>query len=120
MPLLAALAHVPCHFQMIYRQSATSASNWMTDYIWHFTTVASDRWLAQLVKNVIMPCRHLDRKEFKVFLQRYCLLSDTKLSEIADDMIHKLSQPDRQADAPSDADFQLQLQALSNQQVCYT
>lgn len=61
--------------------------------------------------------RHLNRHDFSVFLQRYCLLSDTKLPDIADDMIQKLSQPDQQSDTPSDADVQLQLQALSTQQV---
>lgn len=60
--------------------------------------------------------RHLDKSDFTVFLQRYCLLSDTKLSEIADDMIAMLSQPDKQSDA-SDDDVQQQLQALSAHQV---
>ena len=50
-----------------------------------------------------------------MFLQRYCLLSDTKLSEIADDMIQRLSQPDREA-VPSDDAMQQQLHALSAQQ----
>ena len=65
----------------------------------------------------LLSCRHLNRNDFSVFLQRYCLLSDTKLPDIADDMIQKLSQPDQQSDTPSDADVQLQLQALSTQQV---
>ena len=64
-----------------------------------------------------LSCRHLDKSDFTVFLQRYCLLSDTKLSEIADDMIAMLSQPDKQSDA-SDDDVQQQLQALSAHQVC--
>ena len=64
-------------------------------------------------------CRHLDKQDFTVFLQRYCLLSDTKLSEIADDMIAKLSQPDRpseSATASEDA-MQQQMQAVSAHQV---
>lgn len=56
--------------------------------------------------------------EFTVFLQRYCLLSDTKLSEMADDMISKLSLPDKQPEAASDDAMQLQLEALSAHQVC--
>jgi len=63
-------------------------------------------------------CRHLDKQDFTVFLQRYCLLSDTKLSEIADDMITKLSQPDKQSETTSDDAMQLQLEALSAHQVC--
>lgn len=63
-------------------------------------------------------CRHLDKQDFTVFLQRYCLLSDTKLSEIADDMISKLSQPDKQPETTSDDAMQLQLEALSAHQVC--
>ena len=64
-------------------------------------------------------CRHLDKQDFTVFLQRYCLLSDTKLSEIADDMIAKLSQPDRASDsaATSEDAMQLQMQAVSTHQV---
>ncbi|DBB17854.1 hypothetical protein WJX82_011681 [Trebouxia sp. C0006] len=61
--------------------------------------------------------RHLDKQDFTVFLQRYCLLSDTKLSEIADDMITKLSQPDKQSETTSDDAMQLQLEALSAHQV---
>lgn len=64
-------------------------------------------------------CRNLDKQDFTVFLQRYCLLSDTKLSEIADDMIAKLSQPDRPADsaATSEDAMQQQMQAVSTHQV---
>ena len=67
-------------------------------------------------------CRHLDKQDFTVFLQRYCLLSDTKLSEIADDMIAKLSQPDRpseSATASEDA-MQQQMQAVSAHQVFFS
>ena len=64
-------------------------------------------------------CRHLDKQDFTVFLQRYCLLSDTKLSEIADDMISKLSQPDRPSDSTSEDAMQLQMQAVSTHQVCF-
>ncbi|KAL3158271.1 hypothetical protein ABBQ38_010519 [Trebouxia sp. C0009 RCD-2024] len=63
--------------------------------------------------------RHLDKQDFTVFLQRYCLLSDTKLSEIADDMIAKLSQPDRPSEsaAASEDAIQQQMQAVSAHQV---
>lgn len=62
-------------------------------------------------------CRHLDKLEFTTFLQRYCLLSDTKLSDIADDMISRLSAPD--SGAFSEDDMMQQLQALSAQQVSW-
>lgn len=59
--------------------------------------------------------RQLSKAEFTVFLQRYCLLSDTKLSDIADDMIKRLSLPDKE-DAPSEDAMQEQLHAVSAQQ----
>ena len=75
--------------------------------------------VASMIISHALCCRHLDKQDFTVFLQRYCLLSDTKLSEIADDMIAKLSQPDRPSDsaATSDDAMQLQMQAVSTHQV---
>ena len=67
---------------------------------------------------MVAGCRQLDKLEFTVFLQRYCLLSDTKLSEMADDMISKLSLSDKQPEASSDDAIQLQLEAVSAHQVC--
>lgn len=81
--------------------------------------VAACTTVASMIISRALCCRHLDKQDFTVFLQRYCLLSDTKLSEIADDMIAKLSQPDRPSDsaATSEDAMQLQMQAVSTHQV---
>lgn len=64
---------------------------------------------------LVCTSRQLAKGEFTVFLQRYCLLSDNKLSDIADDMIRRLSEPDQEG-PPSEDVMLEQLHALSAQQ----